>query len=286
VWLLQLGALRVFSWLLPLAAPDVHAATYDLTADVVARRTEAERELGPRTRVAVLEEVFVIADPRGHLASTVATTERALRAYFNGRFGRKPEKAVSVYLFPSAKPYSDYCRRRWNADCISPYGFYLPSERRIVMNVGPGIGTLTHELVHPIIETDFPEAPDWLNEGVASLYEGFTMPRDGEIVGVKNWRHPRLLQALNSKSRRELAQLERLFGMPDTTFRGEDESLHYAMARYFCLWLERNGHLWAFYRAWRDDFAADPTGTKAFERAVGMTPAQLQKTWESWVRTL
>ena len=39
--------------------------------------------------------------------------------------------------------------------CGTPYGVYYHADRRIVMNVGPGIGTLTHELVHPIVEADF-----------------------------------------------------------------------------------------------------------------------------------
>jgi len=39
------------------------------------------------------------------------------------------------------------------------------------MNAGLGLGTLTHELIHPIVETDFPRAPTWINEGIASLFE-------------------------------------------------------------------------------------------------------------------
>ena len=128
-----------------------------------------------RTETEVVEDVFLVVAPggRGALAGSIDVTRRALAAYFNGRFSRRPERAISVYLFPEARSYGRYCTKRWGEGCSSPYGFYLHAERRIVMNVGLGVGTLTHELVHPLVESDFPEAPDWINEGIASLFEHF-----------------------------------------------------------------------------------------------------------------
>src|SRR5262249_9006978 len=149
-------------------------------------------ELGNATDTDLVEDVFLIAAPggRGSLASAIDVTRRAITAYLNGRFSKKPERIVSIYLFPNASRYDAYCKKRYAEKCSSPYGFYEGSDRRIVMNVGPGIGTLTHELVHPLVEADFPEAPDWINEGIASLFEQFYLPKPGEIRGGKNWRHP------------------------------------------------------------------------------------------------
>jgi hypothetical protein len=137
-------------------------SSYDLPADIAVRSAEAKRELGGRTAVQTVEHVFVLITPPGAAAAnrTGALTKQVLDAYFNGRFDKRPARAVSVYLFPEAKGYEAYCQQRWSKPCGSPFGFYRPDERRIVMNVGPGIGTLTHELVHPIVEADFPGAPD------------------------------------------------------------------------------------------------------------------------------
>jgi len=55
------------------------------------------------------------------------------------------------------------------------------------------------------------------------------------------------------------------------TFRGDPEragkelaahaeSLHYALARSVCAWLDEQGKLWAFYRAWRDGVGRMRTG--------------------------
>jgi hypothetical protein len=169
---------------------------------------------------------------------------------------------------------------------MSPFGFYRPDARTIVMNAGPGIGTLTHEIVHPLVEADFPGAPTWIDEGIASLFEAPVIPRAAEIHGAKNWRLPRLRGALDSETARQRVRLDALFGMSDETFRDRDESLHYAMARYTCQWLDERGKLWPFYRAWRDGVQDDPSGEKAFGRIVGKTPADANAEWDRWLRAL
>lgn len=264
------------------------APLYDLPADVTARGNEARRELGKRAAVETVEDVFVLVTPAGagSLGDTKRLTKKVLEAYFNGRFSKRPAQAISVYLFPDAKPYEAYCQKRWGEACGSPYGFYRPDERRIVMNAGPGIGTLTHELVHPIVETDFPEAPEWLNEGIASLFEALIMPAPGQVHGVKNWRHPRLLRALGSAKEREQASLPALFAMNDATFRNDDEDLHYASARYLCQWLDEQGKLWPFYQRYRDNHAADPSGTIAFQAVVGKSLSDANDDWARWVKRL
>lgn len=259
---------------------------YDLPTDVAARAAEAKQELGPQVTVEAVDGVFLLISPRGQAGAATSVTKNVLRAYFNGRFAKRPERAVSVYLFADAKPYERYCQSRWSQSCGTPYGFYRPDERRIVMNAGPGIGTLTHELVHPIMETDFPEAPEWLNEGVASLFEAFSMPSPGEVHGVKNWRHPRLLQALRSPAEQREASLPALFALDDRAFRNEHEDLHYATARYLCQWLDQKGQLWPFYQRYRDNHADDPTGARAFQAVVGKSVAEASDEWARWVKRL
>jgi hypothetical protein len=271
--------------LLVQAAP---AQGQELAPDVAARRAEAKRELGERAQVEAVEGVFVLITPHGQraLSNARAVAKQAIDAYFNGRFAKRPQQAVSVYLFAEERTYEAYCQKRWGKPCISPFGFYRPDERRIVMNIGPGIGTLTHELVHPIVETDFPDAPQWLNEGLASLYEGFSIPGPGEIRGVKNWRHARLVKALRSKGERDKAGLPALFALSDQAFRGPDEALNYATARYLCQWLEQQGKLWTFYQDYRDHYAADPSGAAAFTRATGKTLGEANADWSRWVQRL
>jgi hypothetical protein len=266
----------------PPAAPP--PPRYDLAADLEARTNLVREELGPKAKVEVVEGVFLMASPSSALKTSAAVGKTALAAYFNGRFSRRPDKAVLVLLFDGAPAYDGYCLARWGEPCSTPFGFYRGAERTVVMNVAPGIGTLTHELVHPILESDFPGAPDWINEGIASLYEAFTFPRPGEIRGNKNFRLPGLRGALGTGRARP--SLPALFAMKDGEFRGDEESLNYATARYFCQWMESRGKLWSFYHAWRDGFAHDPTGENAFVATMGASPAALDAAWVAWVNAL
>ena len=272
----------------PQVAPPVVDA-YDLSADREARIRAAREELGPRTMTAVIADVFVVIGPPGSQGSfdpSVGLFRSAMAGYLNGRFGAKPREAISVYLFPTAQGYETFCTRHYSAPCIAHFGFYQPDGRAMVMNIGLGMGTLTHEIVHPLVEADFPSAPTWLNEGIASVFEQPFIPKPGEIHGGKNWRHPRLLRALGSSTERDRARLDRLFGMRDETFRGDGEDLHYAMARYVCQWLDERGKLWPFYQRWRDTVPTDPSGETAFREVVGMTPAAAHAVWAKWVLAL
>jgi hypothetical protein len=266
------------------------AQAYDRAADAEARIAEARTELGRGVPTEVVEDVFLVVGAPGWtggaFTQSVALVRNAMTAFYTERFRRRPDRMISVYLFPSWQPYEAYCKTKWAEKCLSKYGFYRPDERRMVMNAGLGLGTLTHELVHPIVEADFPTAPAWINEGIASLFEAPVIPRRGEIHGVKNWRHPRLLAAFANPKERNQARLDALFGMNDDTFRDDDEDLHYAMARYACQWLDDRGKLWAFYQTWRDDVVDDPNGTRAFAKVLGKPPADLDEAWTRWVRAL
>lgn len=259
---------------------------YNLAVDLAEREKVIRADVSAKTRFEVVEGVFQIASPTGVMGSSAVVTKAALDAYYNQRFDKRPAKAITVILFDAAKPYDAFCKARWGKACSTPFGFYEPTIRTVVMNVAPGIGTLTHELVHPIVEADFPDAPTWINEGIASLYEAFSLPKKGEIRGNKNFRHPGLVAALKSKTLRAHASLPALFAMSDAEFRGEHEGLNYATARYFCMWMETQKKLWGFYQAWRDDFAHDPTGEKAFGATMGKSPKELDDAWASWVRSL
>lgn len=276
----------------PSASPQksaVEEAPYDLAADRDRRARLAKEELGPRTVTTVVSDIFVVIGPPGSQASfepSVSLMRSSMAGYLNNRFGKKPSRAISVYLFPEARGYEAYCKKQYNAPCIAHYGFYQPGDRNMVMNIGLGLGTLTHEIVHPLVEADFPDAPTWLNEGIASVFEAPVISKPGEIHGVKNWRHPRLKRAMTSAAEKDHARLDTLFGMRDDVFRGDGEDLHYAMARYVCQWLDERGKLWTFYQRWRDTVATDATGEKAFKEITGMTPGEANVPWSKWTLAL
>ena len=116
----------------------------------------------------------------------------------------------------------------------SPYGYFLRRSRALVMNIATGGGTLVHEMVHAMMAYDFPNAPTWLDEGVASLFECCTI-EDGRILGRVNWRLPVLCDGFHDK---RFVHLEELLTMPERTFRNSEASMHYAESRYLCLYMQ------------------------------------------------
>lgn len=232
-------------------------------------------------------EVFILASPSSYAAfpSTVALATKAAEAYFNGRITSKPRGAITVYVFGTTSSYDAFCIATEGTRCDSPLGFYDPMRRHVVVNAQNGIGSLTHEMMHPLIEADFPEAPEWFDEGIASLFGKAVFPRPGEVHGATNWRLPALKKALASPNA-PVAFMTRLFGMSSGEFRNAQQGLHYAMARYFCQWLDSQDKLWPFYQAWRARLGADPTGAQTFTQVVGMTPDQANPLWIAWVKSL
>jgi hypothetical protein len=259
--------------------------SYALSTDIETHLNALHARLGQDLRVVRLQEVFVFVGPKAtpSFDAGVALARKALDAYFNGRFSTRPDRAVFAVLFPSTSAYEAYCLERFGAKCGTSYGLYSHATREIVVDLSPGLATLTHELVHPIVQTDFPRAPAWIDEGLASLYESPTFPHEGEVRGASNWRGASLVRALSSPEKALSVRLDSLFDMTDATFHDVDEDLHYAMARYACLWLDSLGKLWPFYREWRDS-TGDATGAMAFSRVMGRPPVEANDEWVRWVR--
>jgi hypothetical protein len=256
------------------------------------------------TRVVAGVYLLVSSRPDPALDSAARLLSASLDAFVPERFGRMPALPVTVFLFSQHAAYEAFCRAHYSsvrpspaapsetATCLDSLGVYFHQRREIVVDAARGPTTLTHEVAHTLLEGDFPAAPLWFDEGLASLYEWPDFPRPGEIHGKSNFRHQRLLDALGSPGERESVRLDALFGMSDPSFPGlpetgrarqAAESLHYAMARETCRWLDAQGQLWPLYKAWRDGVSVDPTGEAAFARVVGKTPKEANADWLAWV---
>ena len=243
---------------------------------------EIRRELGEDTHVERVEDYFFVAsnDTMPKFIEYQQTVTRVFRYLYEDYFTRKPERPIRVYLFRDKSSYDGYCRSTYEKPPSTPYGFYMSRERKMVMNISTGTGTLAHELVHPLLSEDFPGVPSWFNEGFASLFEQ-SGERKGKMAGFVNWRLPKLRQLLKINRGVPLADL-----MKTTTeqFYGEDDrGVHYATARYFCLYLQDHDLLIPFFKEFKASAAEDPTGALSLKKVTGKTPAELEPIWRDWV---
>ncbi len=159
----------------------------------------------------------------------------------------------------------------------------MSHERKMVMNIATGTGTLAHEMVHPLIAEDFPEVPTWFNEGFASLYEqSRSLPND-RMEGLLNWRLPGLQRAIREEG---IISLRDLMNTSTHSFYGDERGVNYATARYLCLYLQEKELLGKFYVTFKATFEKDSTGITALEKVTGQTLDKLQPAWIAWVKKL
>ena len=307
------ACLAVTDWLRPLDSAQVprnlivrrQSATGALAAEVfspanltvdhsssLARRCEQAAsglrdQLGPLCS-AIVRPPFVIAGDMN--AAELAqwhdrTIGPAARAMAHAYFKIPPSQPITVLLFGTERSYTDFAKKLFNEEGISIYGYYKPARRTLVMNISTGGGTLLHELTHALMAFDCPEVPDWLNEGLASLHEQCCFREDSAgawIEGMENWRLDGLQRVVRQKRLRSLESL-----ITGDDFRGQLEGVNYAQARYFFLYMQRQGVLRAFYDEYRSNRIQDESGARAVLKMFpGMSWAQLDHAFQAWLMTL
>ncbi len=194
-------------------------------------------------------------------------------------FPEAPRTLEEVWVFKDAGSYAKASRELFNTEPDTPYGYYLSSRRAMVMNIKPGYGTLTHEMVHPFMHHNWPLGPAWLNEGLGSLFER-PGERDGHFIGKVNWRLPGLLAAVK---RRSVPSFKALTHTTTNEFYEDPDGVHYAAARYLCYWLQEQGLLIKFVQRAQALKDVDPSGWKALGEVLGGDPDARHAEWLRFV---
>lgn len=197
-------------------------------------------------------------------------------------FSRDPEEIIDIWLFKDKASYMRWTKELFGDTPTTPYGYYSPKHRALIMNIGTGGGTLVHEIVHPYMAGNFPECPAWFNEGMGSLFE-HSEDRNGHIRGLTNWRLPALQDAIRQQ---KVPSFESLLSTTTDEFygRGTGYSQHYAQARYLCHYLQERRLLVTFYREFTSAAKQDKTGLTTLRKVLRIEDLkQFQKQWETFV---
>jgi hypothetical protein len=266
----------------PAPEPEVERAP---TNDAIERRvTQLKDELGDRGFVVLAEPPFVVVGDghpqrvEAHARGTVRWAVEKLEAAY---FDVAPNELITIWLFETSESYERNARELFDDEPDTPYGYYSPTHRALVMNIGTGGGTLVHEIVHPYMESNFPACPSWFNEGLASLYEQ-SAEREGQIVGLTNWRLAGLQEALAAKNVPSFSDLCE----SGEGFYTEDRGTNYAQARYLCYWLQEHALLRRYYEEFRAHAGEDPSGYATLVTLVGPDMDDFRARWETFVMDL
>ena len=269
--------------MVPILLLAANAAAEPSAADLTQRKTDLEKKLSGDGFTVVIEGPFVVIGDEGKKMTEKRATgfmRWAIGLLEKDFFSKRPDKLIEVWLFKNEKTFRAGAKKYFGDDPDTPYGYYSPDRDALVMNIGPGAGTLSHELVHPYLEANFPNVPSWFNEGLASLYER-PVEKKGHIVGLPNWRLPNLKREIKAKTLPSMDVL--LKTTRDGFYEAGFDS--YAYARYLLLYLQEQGKLHEFYEKFVAD-TKDPTGQAALEAVLGQDLATFEPIWRKWVIAL
>ncbi len=201
-------------------------------------------------------------------------------------FARDPSEPVVAYLFADDKAYRRNAIELFGDEPETPYGYFDPQRRVLVMNMATGGGTMIHEMVHPLLRANFPAAKPWLDEGLASLFEQ-SRDREGHLVGMPNWRLPGLHHALRTAQAPSFAEL---LVSDAATFYGERRGTNYALARYLLYYFQERGVLPQLWRELVAEGASEDGGLRVIEataRRLGHHDlVTFRRAWESFTLAL
>lgn len=265
----------------PTAAPtattadDIEAACRE-TAETWRTRSSPHFSVVVRTPYVLVGDLDEAQLLRWH-DEIVRPVGRALERQF---FDARPDRPIVLLLFGSTEAFREHAVRHDRAprDCYS--GYFLRDERRIVVDASTGAGTLAHELCHALALADFPRAPEWFDEGLASVFEECEFDERGRTLrGLPNWRASQLRAAQGTNVARPVGAL-----VGGGSFRPEALGFDYAQARALCLWLQDEGLLEVFHRKFRGRVADDPTGLDTLRDVCGYdSPDALDAAFRAWL---
>lgn len=238
---------------------------------------------------AMIQEPFVVISdcPKDQLEKKWAkgTIKWAVTNLKKSYFSNDPDEIIDIWLFKDKESYEKYTEKLWGKVPTTPYGYYSPSEKVLVMNIATGGGTLIHEIVHPFMHTNFPDCPAWFNEGMGSLYEQSAYKNE-KIWGLTNWR----LAGLKSKIEKgKLPTIEELMKMNDEFYNSKNGTYsdNYAQSRYLLYYLQEKDLLISFYKEFTKNKKEDPTGFQSFKKILNETDmVAFQKRWEAYAKEL
>lgn len=284
IYRMFISRLAVYAFLL-FAAFSVTAkpqANSPTDAEFEKHASQLRTRLKDRGFTVLIEKPFIVVGDRvSQWAEDVVrgTVQKLKQDYFK----KDPANILEIWLLKDEASYRKYAKELFNDDPDTPYGYYSPSKKALIMNIATGGGTLVHEIVHPFMEANFEDCPAWFNEGMGSLYEQ-SGTVDGHIYGYTNWRLRGLQNGLRKKV---VPTFKAMTAMSDTEFYKEATGTNYAQARYLMYYLQEKKMLVKYYKEFTANAKTDPTGYKTLQRVLGETDMlAFQHRWESFVMKL
>lgn len=163
------------------------------------------------------------------------------------------------------------------------YQFTTPGVNGVLIdyrdNYAVGLSIYAHELTHALVRKEYPEAPVWLNEGLATMF-GHCRVEGGQLRYVFGSSLAALQHGVRDGG---VLPLEQLFASTNTKFLGLGHGPYYDAAELFCRYLHSRNLLVQIYIEMRDGRGKGVNGSDTVARVAGRTLEELEKDWHEWL---
>lgn len=262
--------------------PSTGFSDEDFAAHIVKLK---KRMPDPNFQIIVQKPFIVIGDesPARVRQRSLGTVKWAVDKLKQDFFKKDPKHIIDIWLLKDKTSYEKHCKQLTGSKPTTPFGFYSSTNKALIMNISTGGGTLVHEIVHPFIESNFPDCPSWFNEGLASLYEQ-CREENGKIMGLTNWRLRGLQIHIKDN---KVPTFKELCSTSTYEFYQQDPGTNYSQARYLCYYLQQQKKLRTFYHEFVKNVGRDPTGYETLKRVLKEPDLKaFQSRWEAYVMKL
>ena len=109
-------------------------------------------------------------------------------------------KKMSAVLFVNQSEMQWFLAQKLGRNEPPLYGIYVAEHHLFLTYDGSGLGTITHEIMHPVISAELPQTPSWAWEGIPTFFEKFYGYKEGNRLYLKwGYQNPWRIRALGER---------------------------------------------------------------------------------------
>jgi len=182
---------------------------------------------------------------------------------------------ITGYIFSSQSKFHGYMKSEFGDDDPPGFGSYISSKKSFYTHEHSGLGTITHELMHGVMNGTGHRFPFWAREGIPALSEKiFGYHHQGKAyyyIGFENpWRIRDLGDQLTSLNLKKI--------VAGNSVKRQHER------RLAALFLYRSGHLKEYFRLLK---RKNSKGYSTFyEAAMNQTFSRMARKWKTFLNSI
>jgi hypothetical protein len=217
-----------------------------------------------------------------HYSTNIAEIARFSDAFI-GTVNRDFFKAefsfpIRVLVLENRDKYLAFLRRDLAVENPPNFGIYIYPLKMFVTYEAAGLGTFSHEIMHPLVETNLTDRPAWTIEGVPAFFEKFYgYWKGGELVIKWGYQNPWRIAQLGTN-------LTRLNLKPIISIADSDVERHESALRMASIFLWDQGKFIRFLKLIQ---AKDKAGYPSyFEAAMEMPLEKIVPVWRDYLKAV